>query len=195
VPKLRSVGQVCNFLVSRGYRIPSSAAFGHIGEAYVAELHRWAEAEGIPIVRFAKGESKEATARPYLEAAAQADPETARVVLLGIAQEKASAWRSWKAKGQEHARRPHMEWGRQMAYVNHFYLYLWDPDWGPAFRKTNAYAPYPVWLWLNGHEWAKRQLQRAGIGYRASTTASAPATIPPPCSASAMAWGRTRWSA
>jgi hypothetical protein len=24
-----------------------------------------------------------------------------------------------------------------------------------------------VWLWLNGHEWAKRQLERAGIGYRA----------------------------
>ena len=86
---------------------------------------------------------------------------------MGIAQEKASAWRSWKAKGQEHAAHPHMEWGRQMAYVNHFYLYLWDPDWGPAFWKTNAYAPYPVWLWLNGHEWAKRGLERAGIGYGA----------------------------
>jgi hypothetical protein len=24
-----------------------------------------------------------------------------------------------------------------------------------------------VWLWLNGHEWAKRQLERAGIAYRA----------------------------
>jgi hypothetical protein len=167
VPKLQAVGQVCTFLVERGYRIPSSAAFGRIGEAYVAGLHRWAKAEGVPIVRFAKGESKEAVARPYLEAAAAADPETARVVLLGIAQEKASAWRSWKAKGQEQARHPHMEWGRQMAYVNHFYLYLWDPDWGPSFWKTNAYAPYPVWLWLNGHEWAKRQLERAGIGYRA----------------------------
>lgn len=57
-------------------------------------------------------------------------------------------WRSWKAKGQEHAPHPHMEWGRQMAMVNHFYFYVWDPDWGPAFWKTNAYAPYPVWLWL-----------------------------------------------
>ena len=24
-----------------------------------------------------------------------------------------------------------------------------------------------MWLWLNGHVWAKRQLERAGIGYRA----------------------------
>jgi hypothetical protein len=86
-------------------------------------------------------------------------------VLLGIAQGKASAWRSWPAKGTERAAHPHMEWGRQMAFVNHFYLYLWDPEWGPAFWKTNAYAPYPIWLWLNGHEWAKRQLTQASIGY------------------------------
>jgi len=164
VPQLQSVGQVCRFLVDRGYRIPSSAAFGRIGDRFIAELHRWAEANDVPVVRFAKGETKEAIARPYFEAAA-AEGGEGRVVLMGIAQEKASAWRSWKAKGQEHAAHPHMEWGRQMTFINHFYLYLWDPEWGPAFWKTNAYAPYPVWLWLNGHEWAKCQLERAGIGY------------------------------
>ena len=60
-----------------------------------------------------------------------------------------------------------MEWGRQMAFVNHFYFYLWDAEWGGAFWKTNAYAPFPIWLWLNGHEWAKRQLEQAGIRYEA----------------------------
>ena len=50
VPKLQSVGQVCRFLVrQRGFKIPSSAAFGQIGEAYVAAIHRWAQEEGIPI--------------------------------------------------------------------------------------------------------------------------------------------------
>ncbi len=164
VPALQSVGQVCRFLVGRGYRIPSSAAFGRIGDAYVAELHRWAEANDIPVRHFAKGENKEAIARPLIEAAAAQGGE-GRVVLLGIAQEKASVWRSWPRKGTERHAHPHMDWGRQMAFINHFYLYLWDPEWGPAFWKTNAYAPYPVWLWLNGHEWAKRQLTRAGIGY------------------------------
>ena len=33
-----------------------------------------------------------------------------------------------------------------------------------AFGKIGAYAPYPIWLWLNGHEWAKRQCEKAGIG-------------------------------
>jgi hypothetical protein len=60
-----------------------------------------------------------------------------------------------------------MEWGRQMVFVNHYYFYIWDEDWGGTFWKTNTYAPYPIWLWLNGHEWAKRQLDKCGIGYEA----------------------------
>jgi len=68
VPKLQSVGQVCIFLRwQRGFKIPSSAAFGQIGQAYVAAIHRWAEAEGIPIRYFAKGDNKERIAEPLLE--------------------------------------------------------------------------------------------------------------------------------
>jgi len=123
VPKLQSVGQVCLFLNrQRGYRIPSSAAFGQIGEAYVAAIHRWAEANRVPIRYFAKGDNKEKIAEPLLRAAAEQGGD-GKVVLIGIAQEKASAWRSWKKKGQEKARHPHMEWGRQMVFVNHFYFY------------------------------------------------------------------------
>ena len=167
VPKLQSVGQVCTFLRwQRGFRIPSSAAFGKIGEQYVRDIQCFAESRGIPLVHFKKGESKEERVRPLLQQAARAGGE-GQVVLIGAAQERASAWRSWKAKGQEKAAHPHMEWGRQMAYVNHFYFYLWDPEWGPAFWKTNAYGPYPIWLWLNGHEWAKRQMEKADVDYEA----------------------------
>lgn len=166
VPKLQTVGYVCRFLRwQKKFRIPSSAAFGKIGDAYVKAIHRYAKEENIPLVRFEKGENKEEVARPYIEAAAREGKE--RVVLIGIAQEKASVWRSWPKKGQEKLAHPHMEWERQMAYINHFYFYLWDSDWGGAFWKTNAYAPYPIWLWLNGHEWAKQQLNKTGIGYEA----------------------------
>jgi hypothetical protein len=167
VPMLQTAGQVCRFLHDqRGYPIPSSAAFGKIGEAYARRVHEFAARDGIPVVHFAKGTSKYQAARPYLEAAA-AGGGAGKVALIGIAQEKARIWRSWKAKGQQRAAHPHMEWGRQMAFVNHFYFYLWDPEWGEAFWKTTAYAPYPVWLWLNGHEWAKRQLEKGRIGYTA----------------------------
>ena len=167
VPKLQSVGWVCQFLRwQRSYEIPSSAAFGKIGDAYVADIHRWATANGVPVIRFAKGENKEEIARPLIEAA-EREGGDGKVVLIGIAQEKTPVWRSWKAKGQQHLPHPHMEWGRQMAFVNHFYFYLWDPEWGGAFWKTCAYAPWPIWIWLNGHSWAQRQCTRLGIGYTA----------------------------
>src|SRR4029434_3628383 len=125
VPQLQSVSQVCIFLRwPLTFETPCSAAFGKIGEAYVQAIHEFAKARGIPVVRFEKRQNKEKVARPFLQAAAREGKE--KVVLIGIAQEKASAWRSWKRKGQEKAAHPHMEWGRQMVYINPFYFYLWD---------------------------------------------------------------------
>jgi hypothetical protein len=139
VPKLQSVGLVCRFLRwQRGFTIPSSAAFGKIGAAYVAEVHRWAKANEIPVHYFAKGENKEQFARPLLEDAARQGGD-GRVVLVGIEQERASVWRSWKARGHQHRSHPHMEWGRQMAFVNHFYFYLWDPQ-----RAGRSGRPTPM---------------------------------------------------
>ncbi len=107
VPKLQTVGWVCQFLRwQRGYQIPSSAAFGKIGAAYVAEMHRFAKAHGIPVLYFAKGENKEQIARAADRQGSRARAAHGRVVLIGIAQEKAPVWRSWKAKGQEHAAAP-----------------------------------------------------------------------------------------
>jgi hypothetical protein len=69
-------------------------------------------------------------------------------------------------------------------FVNHYYFYVLDPDWGPAFVKTCAYAPFPIWVYLNGHEWAKRQATRAGLafealdnGFRSTVDGAALATI------------------
>jgi hypothetical protein len=38
---------------------------------------------------------------------------------------------------------------------------------GPGFIKICTYFPYPVKVWVNGHEWAKRQALAAGIGFTA----------------------------
>ena len=94
---------MCQFLRrQRDFAIPSSAAFGKIGDGYVGEIHRWAEANGVPVVRFAKGENKEAIARPLPGTRPPPKVAVGEVVLVGIAQEKAPVWRSWKTKGQEH---------------------------------------------------------------------------------------------
>ena len=67
VPKLQSVGWVCQFLRwQRHYEIPSSAAFGKIGDGYVAEIHRWAKANGVPVIFCTAGQRKHRIAEEYL---------------------------------------------------------------------------------------------------------------------------------
>jgi hypothetical protein len=147
------------------YPIPSSAAFGKIGDAFVKDVHRFAKDHRVPVVYFKKGENKGGDG-PTVDRR-RGGGRDGKVVLVGIAQEKASTWKSWPAKGQDKAPHPHMEWGRQMAFINHFYFYLWDAEFGPAFIKANAHAPWPICIYLNDHEWAKRQCEKAGIGYEA----------------------------
>ena len=53
-----------------------------------------------------------------------------------------------------------------------YYFYLWDEDFGAAFIKVCAYFPYPAKIWVNGHEWAKRQALKAGIGFTALSNGS-----------------------
>jgi hypothetical protein len=163
VPKLQTMGQVIAFLLHRRYRIPSPAGLGKISKAFVEEIDRFVEHHGIPVHRFVKRERKEEVAAPYLERAAAEGTEG--VVLVGVAQEKLHAWRGWKDGGRpEH---PHFEYRRQSVFVNHYYFYLYDRSFGPAFIKLCAYAPYPVSVWCNGHEWAKRQAARAGLSFTA----------------------------
>jgi hypothetical protein len=72
------------------------------------------------------------------------------VVLIGVAQEKTSAWRGWRDGGPDG--HPHFEFCRQSIFPNNYYFYVLDPEWGPAFIETIAYAPWPVRVYLNGHE-------------------------------------------
>src|SRR6266702_2870428 len=51
--------------------------------------------------------------------------------------------------------------------VNQYYLYVVDADFGPLFIKFCSYFPYTGRVCLNGHEYAKRQAAKAGIGFTA----------------------------
>ena len=180
VPRLMSEGMLIRFLLDRGAVIPSPALLGQIGARYVEAIERFAACNSIPIVRFCRGESKEEVARAYLEAAAREG--RFGCVLIGVAQERASVWRGWRRGGRD--AHPHFQFGRQSALPNYYYFYVYDREWGPAFWKCCCYAPYPVWLCLNGHEWAKRQAEQAGLGFepldngfRSTTDAAALAAI------------------
>jgi len=83
------------------------------------------------------------------------------IVFIGVAQEKAQAFQGKKINGQFQFTRD------KTVYVNHYYFYIDDADFGPVFIKVCSYAPWGTKLCLNGHEWAKRQLEKKGIAYQA----------------------------
>ena len=67
VPKLQSVGLVCPFLRWQKHLfIPSSAAFGKIGDDYVAKVHKFAAENDIPVVYFDKDRVSHCTSLSWL---------------------------------------------------------------------------------------------------------------------------------
>ena len=98
VPRLQCDGQLVRFLLDRvGGNIPSPAILGRIGRGYVEAVDRFALDHEIPVVRFSKGERKEDVARSYLQRAEREG--RCGVALIGVAQEKAYAWRGWRDGG------------------------------------------------------------------------------------------------
>ena len=51
------------------------------------------------------------------------------------------------------------------AFVNYYYFYAVDEDFGPFFIKFCSYFPFNAKLCINGHEYLKRQLAREGIAF------------------------------
>lgn len=49
--------------------------------------------------------------------------------------------------------------------VTVYYFYINDPQFGPGFIKLCTYFPYPGKVWLNGHEWVKRQATKQGLSF------------------------------
>ena len=89
-------------------------------------------------------------------------------MLVGKAQERTSSWHGFVDDSQRgRPGHPHIVWRRQSSMPDHWYFYFADGEWGPAFIKVCWYAPYPLWCCANGHEWAKRELTKAGIGFQA----------------------------
>ncbi len=162
VPNLQVGGQVVSFLTQHlGNPIPSPAIFEKIGTAFRAAVSRFAADEHIPVVRFTKADRKIERMRPYL--AAQAQAGRSGVAAIGVAQEYASVVTGTAREAPNGI--PWFAFTKAQRRVTCFYFYLWDVDFGPAFLKICAYFPYPAKIWLNGHEWAKRQAAQAGIGF------------------------------
>src|SRR2546425_2957232 len=161
VPQLQHGAGLVRFLsVHRGNPIASPALLGHITGKFVAEVQAFAQRQNIPLFHFQRKESKDQRAH---QLRAQR-PVRDAVVFIGIAQEKAYAFSARRLAGK----RALFEFTRNKSVIpNYYYFYLDDADWGESFLKVCSYAPWGLKLYLNGHEWLKRQLAQEGIGFEA----------------------------
>ncbi len=162
VPILQSSGQVVAFMTQHlGMPIPSPALMEKISTRFRRAVESFAEANGIPWVRFSKDDRKADVMAPYLRKAAATG--RSQVAAIGVAQEFQRVWAAYQRDTATAA--PQYTFAKADRRVTCYYFYLWDEGFGPAFIKVCAYFPYPAKIWLNGHEWAKRQAGRAGIAF------------------------------
>jgi hypothetical protein len=175
VPNLQVGGQVASFLTEHlGNPIPSPAILEKIGTAFRAAVRRFAADNEIPVVHFDKNDRKIDVMRPYL--AARAATGRSGVAAIGVAQEFARVFLATKHTGQTTG--VWFSFTKGERRVTCYYFYVWDDDFGPTFVKVCAYFPYPVKIWINGHEWAMRQAAKAGIGFVELSNGFASATDP-----------------
>jgi hypothetical protein len=163
VPSLQYEGGVAMFF--RGHRkqiFASSALMAPMTRAFLSAIDPFVERESIPIVTFAKGQRKDDIAAEYLSHFQGGKG----ILFVGKAQEKATVFRTEKRRNPQ-AGKTYPWIVRSTAMVNQYYFYSVDRDFGPFFLKFCSHFPYTARLCLNGHEYAKRQLTRAGIAFEA----------------------------
>ena len=163
VAKLQTPGGVVYFFHDhRGKPIVSPALFEPIGNKFRRDMKDWAQANGVPVIRFKAGERKADVMAPYLQAAAGSG--RSQVVAVGCAQEFQLVWTARK-RDTDPGGCPQFSFTKEQRRVSVFYVYIWDSSMGSGFIKICTYFPYPVKAWVNGHEWARRQALAAGIGF------------------------------
>ena len=163
VNSLQTPGGVIYFLHDhRGMPIASPAVFTQIGDQFRRAVGSYAEANHIPVVRLRAADRNADVMRPYLDKAAETG--RSQVAAIGVAQEPQIVWTA-RQRDTDPGKPPQFSFTKENRRVTAYYFYLWDAGFGPAFIKICAYFPYPVKVWVNGHEWAKRQAIKAGIAF------------------------------
>jgi hypothetical protein len=151
---------VCAFLCDHlGNQIPSPAAIRPLHDRFTQAVTAFADQHLVPVVQFERGQRKDDVATQQRARFQAAEG----VVFIGVAQERQFSFKATKHLVPPRAVR--FSFSRQPVAVKHYYFYLQDPEWGPAFVKIGTYLPYPVRVCLNGNEWLKQQLRKEAIPF------------------------------
>jgi hypothetical protein len=162
VPQLTTEGGIAAFC--RGYlghRFASTKQAVAMTETFIKSIRAFLENEGLELVRFQKGQRKDAVFQKKLRHFNKAEG----VVFVGVAQEKVRVPRTTRKATPNGGTIPWIMYSTAM--INVYYFYCRDRDFGPFFLKFCSYFPYSAKLCLNGHEYLKCQLAQRGIAFQA----------------------------
>lgn len=169
VPTLQVPGQVAVFCTRHlGKPIPSPAVFRPLGDRFRRDVKRFAADHDVPVLalkrpnRSLDGDRKVDHVEPFARAAEREG--RFGVVAVVAAQEIQKVWMGRQRGSQEAG---FFEFFKADRAVTVYYFYVLDPDFGLGFIKICTYFPYPAKVWVNGHEWVKRQADREGLAYTA----------------------------
>src|SRR6202171_3652086 len=160
--QLQVGGQVVQFVRHNGFPVPPPACLQQIAAGSRRSVASFADANHIPVVRLKSTDRNIEVMRRYLSAAARTG--RSQVAAIGVAQEPQRVFIA-RRRDTDPAKPPQFSFDKKDRRVTVYYFYLWDTDFGPAFIKVCTYCPWPIKVWVNGHEWAKRQAAQAGIGF------------------------------
>jgi hypothetical protein len=162
VPQLQYAAGLVGFVHRQlGLPIASTAPLAPVSDGFSTAMRRFARERGVPWVDFVKGQRKDDIMHQHLARFTG----TEGVLFIGRAQEKTVVFRTEKRRDANGDSYPWIV--KTTGVVNHFYVYAVDDDFGPFFLKFCSYFPYNARLCINGHEWAKRQAAKEGIGFTA----------------------------
>ena len=159
--QLQVGGQVIQFLGHRGYPVPSPACLQQIGDAFRRRVASFAEANHIPVVPLKAGPQHRGDAP--LPGQGCGDGPVAGRGDRGGPRNPAGVHRP--QAGHRPLLSLQFSFDKKDRRVTVYYFYLWDAGFGPAFIKVGTYCPWPVKIWVNGHEWAKQQARKAGLRF------------------------------
>ena len=160
--QLQVGGQVIQFLQHRGYPVPSPACLQQIGDAFRRKVASFADANHIPVVPLKAADRNIEVMGPYLERAAATG--RSQVAAIGVAQETQRVFIS-RQRPTAPGKCPQFSFDKKDRRVTVCYFYLRDAGFGPAFIKMCTYCPWPMKIWVNGHEWARQQCRKIGLGF------------------------------
>jgi len=160
--RLQVSGQLVQFLKHRGYPIPSAACLQQIGDAFRRRVASFAAANHIPVVPLNAADRNIEIMKPYLQRAAATG--RSQVAAVAVAQETQRGFIARK-RDTDPSRCPQFSFRKKDRRVTVYYFYLWDAGSGPAFIKVCTYCPWPMKIWVNGHERARQQARKLGLGF------------------------------